>query len=444
MTVGAAMRRRERAVRRRGVAPRWWLLLAASLATSCSAATAPTRVSPPIDLAAPSFLQSMAAQTDAPYVGGNRAEILLDGDGTFPHILSAIRGAERSITFAQYFFDEGPISDEIVHALAERCANGVEVHVLLDAVGGSGIRGDLVSRLTDSGCEFAWFRPVKVLQFLTPWELLALNHRSHCRILVIDGNVGFTGGYGISEAWMGDGVGKGRWRDTNVRIEGPVVAQLQAAFVQDWWSTTGTALVGEDYFPPLRPAGDVLAQTIKSSPGRGASEAYMMFFLAIEAARRSIYVTNPYFVIDDDLSDAFVRAAARGVQVVVVIPGQFENQIVRVDQNLVHYSGRGELGPLLQGGVRIFEYKPALLHAKTMVVDGMWSTIGSTNLDPRSFELNEELNVSFFDAGVAAELEKVFWEDVGRSEEITYAAWHARGLTQRFMELFAWPARSQL
>lgn len=437
------MRRRAPAVRRRGVAPTWWLVVAASLATSCSA-TAPTRVSPPIDLAAPSFLQSMAAQTDAPFVGGNRVEILLDGDDTFPHILSAIRGAERSITFAQYFFDEGPISDELVYALAERCASGVAVHVLLDAVGGSGIRGDLVSRLTDSGCQFEWFRPVEVLQFLTPWELLALNHRSHCRILVIDGEVGFTGGYGISEAWMGDGVGKGRWRDTNVRIEGPVVAQLQAAFVQDWWSTTATALVGESYFPSLRPSGDVLAQTIKSSPGRGASEAYMMFFLAIESARKSIYVTNPYFVIDDDLSEAFVRAAARGVQVVVVIPGQFENQIVRVDQNLVHYSGRGELGPLLQGGVRIYEYKPALLHAKTMVVDGMWSTIGSTNLDPRSFELNEELNVSFFDAGVARRLEEVFWADVDRSEEITYEAWQARGLTQRFMELFAWPARSQL
>ena len=437
------MRRRGRTVRRRGVAARWWLAIAASLATSC-AATAPTRISPPIDLARPSFLQSMAAQTDAPFVGGNRAEILLDGDGTFPQILSAIRGAERSITFAQYFFDEGAISDELVDALAERCANGVEVHVLLDAVGGSGIRGDLVSRLTDSGCEFEWFRPIKVLQFLTPWELLAFNHRSHCRILVIDGEVGFTGGYGISEAWMGDGVGKGRWRDTNVRVDGPVVAQLQAAFVQDWWSTTGTALVGEDYFPPLRPTGDVLAQTIKSSPGRGASEVYMMFFLAIEAARKSIYVTNPYFVIDDDLSEAFVRAAARGVQVVVVIPGQFENQIVRVDQNLVHWAGRGELGPLLQGGVRIYEYKPALLHAKTMVVDGMWSTIGSTNLDPRSFELNEELNVSFFDAGVAGRLEEVFWADVGRSEEITYQAWQERGWPQRFMELFAWPARSQL
>jgi cardiolipin synthase len=279
---------------------------------------------------------------------------------------------------------------------------------------------------------------------LTPWSLLSYNNRSHRRILVVDGRMGFTGGYGISTAWMGDGRRPDGWRDTNVELEGPVVQQLQAAFVQNWWSTTGTVLVGEDYFPSLDAAGDVTAQVVKSSPGAGASESYMMFFLAIASARRSIHVTNPYFVVDEPMKQAFIAAAVRGVEVTVIVPGRLENELVRVDQNLVHYAGRGELGALLAAGIRVFEYKAALLHAKTMVVDGTWATVGSTNLDRRSFELNEELNLTVFDARVASVLEDVFARDLEYSREVTYRQWQARGLKQRLFELFALPAKSQL
>jgi cardiolipin synthase len=222
------------------------------------------------------------------------------------------------------------------------------------------------------------------------------------------------------------------------------VHQLQAAFVQDWWATTGTALVGDDYFPALSPAGGVTAQVVKSSPAGGVSDAYMMFLLAIGAAQRSIHVTNPYFVIDDAFKEEFIRAAERGVQVWALVPGRLENELIRVDQNLVHYAGRGELGELLEAGVRVFEYEAALLHAKTMVVDGAWATIGSTNFDPRSFELNEELNVTVFDPGLARQLEDVFQRDLQLSREITYEEWRSRGLKQRILELFAVPAKSQL
>ena len=417
-------------------------VVAALIGASCSWTT--PRISPELHLGERSFLASMSAHTDSPFVDGNRVEILLNGDGTFPRVLSAIRAARRSITFEQYFWDAGPISDELAGALAERCLRGVKVHVLLDSAGGSGIEGRLVSQLESSGCQLEWYRPIELLQFLTPWELLAYNNRSHRRILVVDGEVGFTGGYGISEAWMGDGAHPDHWRDTNVEVRGPVVREMQAAFVQDWWATTDTVLTGDDYFPDLPRADGVKAQVVKSSPAGGASDAYMMFLLAISAAQRSIYVTNPYFVIDDAFKEEFIRAAKRGVRVFALVPGRLENELLRVDQNLVHYAGRGELGELLEGGVRVFEYKAALLHAKTMVVDGVWATIGSTNFDPRSFQLNEELNVTVFDSGVAGQLEDIFLRDLERSEEMSYAQWQSRGLRQRILELFAFPARSQL
>jgi cardiolipin synthase len=428
---------------RRGVrAPALRLALAALAAASCTGVTTP-RLSSDLDVRQPSFLASVSAHADARFVSGNRVDVLLDGDGTFPRILEAIRGARRSITFAQYFYDEGPISDEIAAALADRCRDGVEVHVLIDAVGG-GIPRRHVTALETAGCQFEWFRRIELRQFLKPWSLLAYNNRSHRRILVVDGKIGFTGGYGISEAWMGDGHHPGHWRDTNVEFEGPVVQQLQAAFVQNWWSTTGTVLVGDGYFPALHPVGDVTAQVVKSSPGAGASESYMMFLLAIAAARRSIHVTNPYFVVDEPMKQAFVEAAHRGVEVTIIVPGQLENELVRVDQNLVHYAGRGELGPLLEAGIRVFEYKAALLHAKTMVVDGLWATVGSTNLDRRSFELNDELNLTVRDARVAAVLEDVFARDLEHSAPLTYERWRSRGLRQRIFELFAVPAKSQL
>jgi cardiolipin synthase len=419
------------------------LLLAAVAA--CAPLTTPHDL-PTLRSDDPAFYPTVAAHTGAPFLAGNRIEILLDGDGTFPRLLAAIRSAEHSVSLAQYFYGDGPIADEIAHALAERCARGVKGHVLLDAFGASGIPTALVSHMRAAGCEVEWFRPLSVVRFLTPWTLLRYNNRSHRRIVVIDGAVGFTGGFGISTAWMGNGRRADAWRDTNVEIEGPVVASLQAAFVQDWRRTTGRVLGGPAYFPAARypSAGSVTAQIVASSPIDGASESYLLFLLAIASAERSIRITNPYFVLDEPMAAELVRAVRRGVEVTVLVPGRLEHALGRPDQNLVHHAGRAGFGELLQAGVRIFEYRAALLHAKTMVVDGRWATIGSTNVDARSFALNAELNLTVADAGVAARLEEIFHDDLRHSRPLSYDEWRARGLKERAFEWFAFPAKSQL
>jgi cardiolipin synthase len=399
---------------------------------------------PTLTTAERSFVPTLAAHADARFVGGNRVTVLLNGDETFPALLRAIRGARRSITFEPYFAAEGPITTDVAEALAERCRAGVKGHVLLDAFGASSMPRELVAKMEQAGCEVEWFRPLSIFRFLTPWSLLRYNNRTHRRIVVVDGTVGFTGGYGLAAAWMGDGRQPDRWRDTNAEMEGPVVQQLQAAFAQDWRLTTGRVLGGADYFPPVTHAGDVTAQIVKSSPAEGSSQSYMLFLLAIAAAKRSIHITNPYFVLDDQMSDELVRAVGRGVDVTAIIPGRLEHELGRPDQNLVHHAGRGGLGKLLEAGVRVFQYKAALLHAKTMTVDDALATIGSTNLDARSFALNDEINLTTLDAGTIARLEEVFRDDLRRCDELTYEEWRSRGLKERLYELFALPAKSQL
>ena len=424
-------------------------VLAAVLAVGALAACTPIRAPehlPALRAGDPAFHATVAAHTGARFVPGNRVDVLLNGDGTFPPLLAAIRAAERSVTFAQYFYADGPIAEEIAGALAARCAQGVKGHVLLDAFGASGIPAALVTRMRDAGCEVEWFRRLSLVRFLTPWSLLRYNNRSHRRIVVVDGAVGFTGGFGVSSAWMGDGRHPDVWRDTNARIEGPVVGDLQAAFARDWRGATGRVLGGADYFPAGAGAlaGTVTAQIVASSPIDGASESYLLFLLAIASAERSILITNPYFVLDQAMTDELVRAVQRGVEVVVLVPGRLEHALGRPDQNLVHHAGRAGFGALLEAGVRILEYRAALLHAKTMVVDGRWATIGSTNVDARSFSLNAELNLTVADAGVAARLEEIFRDDLRHAQPITYDEWQTRGLKARVFEWFAFPAKSQL
>lgn len=419
------------------------LLLVSVLLTSCGSPVA-VRDFPELAPGSASFFATLAAHTDARFLNGNRVEILLDGDGTFPAILEAIRNARRTITIEQYIYDRGPIAEQMTAALAERCREGVKVHLLLDSFGSSGLPRDRVTELDDAGCELAWFGTLELLHLIPPWRLLSLNNRNHQRIVVVDGEVGFTGGFGVSESWMGNGREPDRWRETNVRLEGPAVQQLQAAFVLDWREATGVTLGGEDYFPALEPRGDVTAQIVKSSPTSGASESYMMFLFAISTARESIYITNPYFLVDDEMEQALAHAVDRGVEVALLIPGRVGYELFGIETSLVQHAGRSGLGSLLRAGVRVFEYRPARLHAKTMVVDRLWATVGSTNLDPRSFALNKELNLTVYDRRVAARLEAVFQADLKLCDELTYQAWQDRGVAARLLELFAYPAKSQL
>jgi len=409
------------------------VLLAAGLLIA-AAGPNPPRIErlPTLALADPAFVGTLEAHLGTPAIRGNQVELLLNGDQIFPALLAAVRSARTSINYAQYFWVDGAVAHELAQALAERARAGVRVNVLLDGVGTLGMPGAHIETMRQSGCHVEWFRP------LARWSLRRHNNRNHRRILVVDGRLGLTGGSGVSDKWTGDGRREDHWRDTDVRIEGPAVNWLQAAFIENWREATGELLGGRDYVPGERPAsGDVRVQVVRSSPAGGSYAAYTMVLLAFSSARRSILLTNPYFVLDERMTNALVAAAQRGVRVVALTPG-------RIDHALVRSASRHDFGRLLQSGVQIYEYQAALLHAKTLVVDGAWSSVGSTNLDNRSFALNEELNLAVYDAGVARQLENVFEADLRHARRVEYADWAKRGLATRLQELVLLPVRDLL
>ena len=392
----------------------------------------PHYVTPDVHVGEPAFVRSVEAHTVSSLIEGNRAQLLLNGEEIFPAMLAAIRGARSTITFANFIYEDGAIAGEMATALAERCRAGVAVNVLLDAVGSSQMPRQYWTRIEDAGCEVAWFHS------LNPFAIKRINHRNHRRILVIDGRVGFTGGTGVGEQWTGDGRQPEHWRQTDVRVEGPIVRSLQAAFAENWRDATGILLGGDRYFPPPQRRGDLAVQSVKSSPSSGAAEAYLLFLLAIDGARKSIHITNPYFVPDDAMADALVRAARRGVSVSIITAGVAQGVLDR----LVRQASRAHYPRASKAGVKIYEYGPALLHAKTMVVDGQWVSIGSANLDNRSFALNNELNLVFLDRGIAGRLIRVFEEDLEYSRPVSDDDLE-QGLNQ-FFYLPLLPLRDQL
>jgi cardiolipin synthase len=402
------------------------------LGTTACARVYPVASLPSVAVTDAAFVPTVEAYTSAPIVPGNRVEILLNGEQIFPAVIDAIKAARRTITYAQYFYEEGAVSLEIAEALAERCRAGVGVNVLLDSFGALGIPDAYVDLMRRSGCHVALFRPLARSVFQRS------NYRNHRRILVVDGRVGFTGGSGVSRKWMGNGRVPDHWRDTDVRMEGPVVEYLQGAFAENWLEASGVVLGGDPYFPrPVASPGTVHAQVVRSSPHSGGFAMYTLFLLAIASARESISITNPYFVPDDKMREALVQAARRGVRVTVLVPGA-------IDHNLVRQASRANFGALLEAGVQIHEYRPALLHAKTMVVDELLATVGSTNLDNRSFALNDELNLVVYNRGVARQMEETFRDDVAHATRLTYERWRGRGLVDRFFELLAAPIRDLL
>jgi cardiolipin synthase len=411
-----------------------WLALI--LILSC-AKVLPVYQIPEILVGEPSFFSTIEAYTDAPIVGGNRIDLLFNGDETFPAMLRDIIAAKSTITFAQYLYEDGSISYEFAQAFSNRCRAGVQVHILIDNQGSQKIPDKIPAMMRDAGCRVEFFRRVEAQQVFLPWKLLKYNYRNHRRVLVIDGRVGFTGGYGISEAWTGDGRAEDHWRETNARVEGPVVKYLQAAFTESWLEATGTVLGGDGYFPRLEPQGKISAQMVKSSPIGGSFQNYMLFLLSISSAKKSILITNSYFIPDDTMIEALLKAAARGVRVVVLVPGKIDHQIT-------YRASRSNYGRMLLGGIQIFEYTAALMHAKTMVVDGVWATVGSTNFDNRSFALNEELNLTVYDSGLARRLEEAFEQDLKYSRKITYEEWNSRGIGERIYEIFAFPVKEYL
>jgi cardiolipin synthase A/B len=410
-----------------------WPAALVCLALSACTLSRPHYIAPDVAVGEPAFVRAVEAHTMSDLVGGNRADVLLNGDEIFPAMLAAIRGARTTITFANYIYEDGAIARTMAETLAERCRAGVGVNLLLDAVGSRRMPEPQREILRRSGCHLAFYHS------LNPLAIKRVNHRNHRRILVVDGRVGFTGGTGVGEKWTGDGRRAGHWRQTDVRVEGPIVRSLQAAFAENWRDATGLLLGGDAYFPPVARRGGLVVESVKSSPASGAAEAYVLFQLAIESARSSIYLTNPYFVPDGAMTDALVRAAQRGVDVKIITAGEADTTLDR----LVRKASQAHFGRALEGGVQIHEYGPALLHAKTMVVDGQWVSIGSANLDNRSFALNNELNLAFLDRGLAAKLTEVFRQDLAYTKRVTYADWQRHAVRHLFY-LPMVPLRDQL
>lgn len=373
----------------------------------------------PFPLSHPTFFDTLEAYASAPILPGHRLRILLNGDEVFPVMLKAIREAKKSITFVTYVYWKGEIADEFAEALAERARAGVAVYLLLDSHGTQKMEEKNVINMRESGVNLTWFRPLHWYKFFQ------YNYRTHRKILVVDGRIGFTGGIGIAEEWAGRAQSPAHWRDTCVRVEGPVVHHLQAAFAENWMESTQTMLMGEEFFPPLAPAGTVRVQGVRSSPMESSSEIYMLYLLTIAAAERTLYITTAYFLPDDLLQERLIEAARRGVDVRVIVPSFY------IDLKFVHYLVRNGYGKLIENGVKIYEYQPTFIHAKTMVADRVWGTIGSANFDNRSFSLNDEFNLNFYDREIARRLETIFLKDLGRSRLISYEKWAARPYRER-------------
>ena len=380
----------------------------------------------------PRFLRTMTYLLGSPVVPGNRVTTLLNGDQSFPAMLEAIRSAKHSITLEAYIFWPDTVGATFAQALAERARAGVATHLIVDGVGSQDLDDELIEPMRQAGVQVVRFRPLH-------WFTLdRVNHRTHRKLLVVDGRVGFTGGLGIADLYRGHAQDKDHWRDGHFRAEGPVVAQLQAAFLDNWIESGNPLLHGTDYFPPLDSAGGALAQVFYSSPGGGTESLRLMYLLAIASARRSILIGNPYFVPNTLAVEMLVEARRRRVNVAIIVPGAI------TDAGLVRRASRAKWGPLLEAGVRIYEYQPTMYHNKVMVVDDYWVSVGSTNFDNRSFRLNDEANLNVFDDAFARTQAEIFAEDLTRAREVTLEEWRSRPLTERLEEMVAWVLRRQL
>ena len=384
-------------------------------------------------LNAPTFLPS--ALPGAAMTSGNRLELLENGDAIFPAMLAAISSARKTVNFEAYIFWSDEVGTRFRDALAERAQQGVAVRVLLDAIGSPGKRTKAsdVDVLRHAGCRVEFFHSIK------PWMLWVFNHRNHRRVLVVDGTLGFTGSVGFADSWQGNADSKEHWRDTQLRVEGPAVRGLQRAFQENWSEVTGEPLVGDEFFPALLQPGTSAVAVVPSSPLAAMSGAGRVYSISLAAASKEIWIANSYFLPDEATSGLLVAAVKRGVDVRVIVPSDAQNDVPATKAG-----GRSSFGPLLAGGVKIFEYQPTMFHLKTMVVDGVFSTVGSANFDERSFHLNEEINLFVYDGAFAGQMEETYRRDLSRCRPYTYAMWRDRSLKKRVTEWLVIPFRSEL
>jgi cardiolipin synthase len=383
-------------------------------------------------VADPQFRREMSVLLGPSILPGNHVIDLENGEQIFPAMLEAIRSARRSITFETYIYWSGEIGQQFADALSERAKAGVKVHVVVDWVGSIKMEGDLLAQMERSGVEVKHYRPLKW------YNLGRLNNRTHRKLLVVDGKVGFTGGVGIADQWSGHAQDPDHWRDLHFRLEGPAVAQFQSAFNDNWIKTTGEVLNGDGYFPPLQPAGSMDAHLFIASPAGGSESMHLMYLMAIAAAEHSIDLQAAYFVPDELIMKALVAARHRGVRIRVLLPGK------HIDSETVRLASKAHWGELLLAGVEIHEYQPTMMHNKLLIVDGQMVSVGSTNFDVRSFRLNDEASLNVYDATFAARMTEVFEQDLKPSVRYTYERWEQRPFKEKFAERFILPLKSQL
>lgn len=377
----------------------------------------------------PQFFRAMGLLLGPDIVGGNRVQALVNGDQIFPAMLAAIRGAQKTVLFETFIYWSGAIGEEFAQALAERARAGVRVHVLLDWLGSIKVEQRLVEQMRDAGVEVHRFHPLRW------YNLGRINNRTHRKLLIVDGRVGFTGGVGIATPWTGNAQDEAHWRDSHYRVEGPVVAQMQSVMLSNWSKTTGRILHGEDYFPPPSEAGTQQAQMFHSSPSGGSESMQLMYLIAITAAVKTIDIASAYFVPDEMARVALVAALRRGARVRVITPGR------NIDTQVVRHASRALWGDLLEAGLEMHVYQPTMYHCKAVIVDGLMSSVGSTNFDPRSFHLNDEANLNVYDRAFAGHLTQVFEQDLQRCRRVTLEEWRNRPALEKARErVTAWLA----
>jgi cardiolipin synthase len=380
----------------------------------------------------PQFLRELGILLGPSIMQGNRVENLENGDQIFPAMLSAIKGARQTIDFETYIYWSGTVGKEFADALVERARAGVKVHVIVDWVGSQKMDDSLLDRLKSAGVDVQLYHP------LHWYNLGRINNRTHRKLLVVDGRVGFTGGVGVADQWSGHAQDPDHWRDSHYKLEGPAVAQMQAAFLDNWIKTSGKVLSGEPYFPKIEPVGDQMAQVFISSPSGGGDSMQLMYLLSITAAEKTIDLSAAYFVPDDLTKQALRAAMQRGVRLRVIVPGKY------IDSTIVRQASKAGWGELLKAGAEIYEYQPTMFHCKAMIVDSQLASVGSTNFDNRSFRLNDEANLNVYDHAFAERIEDVFEDDLTRTRRISYDSWKKRPLLQKVTERFSSFLSSQL
>jgi cardiolipin synthase len=414
---------------------RWVLLLVVFLCAGAPARAVEKIIRSPIEVDYSvhdqTFRDTISHHLHDPLVPGNKVQELINGVEIFPAMLEAIRHASNSITFENFIWRSGVLSDQFIEALTERARAGVKVHCIVDSFGAFRFKHSDRKRLRDAGIK------LQIFNQMYPWNFWKWNHRTHRKLLVIDGRVGFIGGICLADEWMGDATQHDHWRDIEYRVEGPVVGEMQGVFMDDWMRCTSKVLHGTNYFPALAPQSDSLAQCFKAGPQDGGENARLLYLYSIAAAKKNIRLSHSYFVPDNLAVQTLLAAVKRGVKVEIITPGI-------IDWNIVRRAARSRWDELMEAGVQFYEYNPARYHCKQMIVDDAWVTCGSINFDDRSFRLNNESNINIYDPVFAARQIEIFEKDKAQSTRISRKEFRKRPWYVRAVENFCGVFRGML